>query len=204
VDDLVKYGISQKPIFGGEILEYDYQNAAKYDLDMTGKDFKGVLLGDVDPEGAAYQAGLREGDIITKLNGVDVNSESAFEEELSFRSPGDKITITYSRENKSNTVTVTLVNKYGEIGIVKRKIYNDAVIGANLEAVDYGVKVTKIKDGLFKTLGLPENYTIIQINRQRVKDPQAVIEFFTKYKGKVLLYGINSSKQQLPLQFYLQ
>ena len=204
VDDLVKYGVSQKPIFGGDVVEYDYQNAAKYDLDVTGKDFKGVLLGVVDQEGAAYQAGLREGDIITKLNGVDINSESAFEEELSFRSPGDKITITYSRENKSNTATVTLVNKNGETGIIKRKIYNDAVIGANLEAVDYGVKVTKIKDGLFKKLGLPENYTIIQINRQRVKDPQSVIEFFSKYKGKVLLYGVNSSKQELPLQFYLQ
>jgi serine protease Do len=66
------------------------------------------------------------------------------------------------------------------------------------------VKVTNIKDGLFKKLGLPENYTIIQINRQRVKDPQTVIEFFSKYKGKVLLYGVNSSKQELPLSFYLQ
>lgn len=204
IEDLIKYGVSQKSIFGGDILEYDYQNAAKYDLNVNGKDFKGVLLGDVDREGAAYQAGLREGDIITKLNGVDVNSESAFEEELSFRSPGDKIAITYLREDKTGTATVTLVNKNGETGIIKRKIYSDPVIGANLEAVDYGVKVTKIKDGLFKKLGLPENYTIIQINRQRVKDPQAVIEFFNKYKGKVLLYGVNSSKQELPLQFYLQ
>ncbi len=204
VDDLIKYGVSQKPIFGGNAIEYDYQNAAKYDLDITGKDLKGVLLGDVDRDGAAYASGLREGDIITKLNNVDINSESAFEEELSFHSPGDKITITYLRENKSGTTTVTLVNKAGDTNIIKRKIYNDALIGANLEAVDYGVKVTKIKDGLFKKLGLPENYTIIQINRQRVKDPEAVIEFFTKYKGKVLLYGINSSKQQLPLSFYLQ
>ena len=176
----------------------------KYDLDITGKDLKGVLLGDVDREGAAYASGLREGDIITKLNNVDINSESAFEEELSFHSPGDKITITYLRENKAGITPVTLVNKAGDTNIIKRRIYNDPLIGANLEAVDYGVKVTKIKDGLFKKLGLPENYTIIQINRQRVKDPEAVIEFFTKYKGKVLLYGVNSSKQQLPLSFYLQ
>ncbi len=204
VNDLIKYGVSQKPIFGGNAIEYDYQNAAKYDIDITGKELKGVLLGDVDRDGAAYTAGLREGDIITKLNSVDINSESAFEEELSFHSPGDKITITYLRDNKSGTATVTLVNKAGDTNIIKRKIYSDALIGANLEAVDYGVKVTKIKDGIFKKLGLPENYTIIQINRQRVKDPQAVIEFFTKYKGKVLLYGVNSSKQELPLSFYLQ
>lgn len=204
IDDLIKHGISQKPIFGGNVIEYDYQNAAKYDLDINGKDLRGVLLGDVDRDGAAHAAGLREGDIITKLNSVDINSESAFEEELSFHSPGDKINITYLRDNKTGAATVTLVNKAGGTSIIKRKFYNDAVIGANLEAVDYGVRVTKIKDGLFKKLGLPENFTIIQINRQRVSDPQAVIDFFNTYKGKAMLYGINSSKQQLTVPFYLQ
>ncbi len=204
VDDLVKYGVSQKPIFGGDVVEYDYQNAAKYGLDVVGKNFKGVLLGAVDREGAAHQAGLREGDIIIKINDTEINSESAFEEELSFRSPGDKIVVTYLRDDKPATATVTLVNKKGDTNIIKRKIFSDSAIGANLEAVDYGVKVTKIKDGLFKTLGLPENFIIIQINRQRVSDPQAVIEFFNKYKGKAILYGVNSSKQQVTLPFYLQ
>jgi hypothetical protein len=77
-------------------------------------------------------------------------------------------------------------------------------LGANLEAVEYGVKVSKIKNGLFKELNLPENYTIILINRQRVKDPQDVIDFFNKFKGRVLLQGLNSSKQEVPLQFYLR
>jgi hypothetical protein len=64
--------------------------------------------------------------------------------------------------------------------------------------------VNKIKDGLFKRLGVPENYTIISINRHRVKDPQEVIDFFNKYRGRVLVYGMNSSKQEYPLQFILQ
>lgn len=204
VDDLIKHGISQKSIFGGNVIEYDYQNASKFDLDINGKDLKGVLLGNVDSDGAAYKAGLQQGDIITKINAVEINSESGFEEELSFRSPGDKITITYVRENKTNNTTVTLVNKNGDTSIIKRKIYSDALIGANLEAVDYGVKVTKIKEGLFRKLGLPENFTIVQINRQRVQDPQAVIDFFSRYKGKAVLYGITGSKQQLTLPFYLQ
>jgi len=204
VEDLVKYGAPQKAIFGGNVIEYDFQNAKKYDLDVNVKEFRGVLLGSVDRNGAAANAGLQEGDIITKFNATEINSESAFEEELSYRYPGDKISIAYVREGKAGTASVTLLNKNGDSGIVKRKIISDATTGANLEAVDYGVKVSKLRDGIFKKIGLPENYTLTHINRQRVKDPQDVIDFFSKYKGRVLLYGFNSSRQELPLSFYLQ
>jgi S1-C subfamily serine protease len=204
VDDLIKHGVPQKALFGGKVIEYDYQNAQKYDLDPNTKEFKGVLIGKVDRAGAADDAGLQEGDIITKINNIEINSESAFEEELSYRYPGDKISVTFIRNNKTSTTTVTLLNKNGDTNLVKRKIYWDATVGANLEAVDYGVKVFKIKDGIFKRLGLQENYTIVYINRQRVKDPQDVIEFFSKYKGRVYMVGINSAKQEVPISFYLQ
>jgi hypothetical protein len=204
VDDLIKYGVSQKAMFGGTILEYDFQNAKKYDLNTNVKTFKGVLLGDVEREGAAYRAGLRPGDIITHVNQTEINSKSAFEEEISYHSPGDKVTIGFQREEKSSTAQVTLLNKSGETGLIKRKLYSDATLGATLEAVDYGVKIFKIKEGLFRKLNLPENYTIVSINRKRVKDPKEVVEFFNQYKGKVLLYGFNSSRQEVPISFYLQ
>ncbi|MBS1950425.1 MAG: HtrA protease/chaperone protein [Cytophagales bacterium] len=204
VDDLVKYGMPQKAIFGGNVDEYDFQNAKKYDLDVNIKEFKGVLLATVDKNGPAAQAGLLEGDVITQFNNRAINSESAFEEELSFRYPGDKITIAYIRNGKAGTANVTLVNKRGDTGIMKRKIVSDAVTGANLESVDYGVKVTKLRSGYFKQIGIPENYTITHINRQKVKDPQEIIDFFSKYKGRVLLYGFNSYKQEIPYSFILQ
>jgi S1-C subfamily serine protease len=204
VGDLIKFGVAQKAIFGGNVIEYDFQNAKKYDLDVNVKEFRGVLLGRVDRNGAAVKAGLEEGDIITKLNNTEINSESAFEEELSYRYPGDKITVTYVREGKQKTVEVTLLNKTGEVTTVKRVIIPDGTTGASLEAVDYGVKIFKIHDGLFKQAGLPENYTITHINRQRVKDPQDVIDFFKGYKGRVVLYGFTGTKQELPLSFYIR
>jgi S1-C subfamily serine protease len=203
VEDLVKYGVPQKAIFGGKVVEYDFQNAEKYGLNTNVKEFKGVLLGHVDKGNAAAKAGLQEGDVITKFNDVTINSESAFEEELSYHYPGDKANITFEREGKSTTTSVVLLNKYGETSIVRRKILDDGTLGAKLEAVDYGVKVFKIREGLFRRIGLPENYTIISINRQRVKDPKDVSEFFNQYKGRVILYGINSSRQEMPLSFIL-
>ncbi len=207
VGDIIKYGAVQKGIFGGSVVDYDYQNASKFGLDANVKNFKGVLLQGYEKNlavSAAREAGLRPGDIITKVNEVETNSESEFEEELSYRSPGDKITITYTRDHETRSVVVVLLNKYGDTNLIKRKFYSDATVGATMEEVDYGVKVFRIKDGLFKKLGIPENYIIISINRQRIKDPQDVVDFFNKYKGRVLLYGVTSSKQEMPLQFMLQ
>ncbi len=204
VEDLIKYGIVQKSFFGGNVAEYDFQNAEKYGLSTKVRHFNGVLLAELEKAGAAMKAGLKLGDIIVQINNLSINSKSEFEEELSHYSPGDQIEITYLRGEKSAKVTLTLVNRDGDTSLIKRKFYNDATLGATLEAVEYGVKTFKITGGLFKKIGIPENYTIISINRQRVKDPQEVIDFFNQYKGRVILYGVTSSKQELPLSFYLQ
>ncbi|MFN3839293.1 MAG: S1C family serine protease [Cyclobacteriaceae bacterium] len=204
-DDLVKYGVVQKALFGGNVIEYNFQNARKYDLKTDVETFKGVLVESLDKEGPALKAGLKPGDVIIKLNATEVNSQSAFEEELAYRYPGDRIVVTYIRENKTLTATITLVNKSGTTEIVKRKIFSSASLGAELEATDYGIKVFKIKDrSVLKQIGVPENFTIIAINRVKVREPEEVIDFFEKYKGRGYIYGVNSSKQQVEIPFIIR
>lgn len=204
-DDLVKYGTPQKAFIGGSVVEYNYENAKKYGLSTEIKNYTGVLLEQLDKDGPAIQAGLKLGDVITKVNSVFVNSQSEFEEELSYRYPGDKITLTYQRENKTLTANLTLVNQNGTTELIKRKILGDATLGAQLEATRYGVKVFKIKDNsLFKQIGIPENFTIIALNRQRVSDPAEVSDFFAKYKGRGYVYGVNSSRQQVEIPFVIR
>lgn len=204
VDDLIKFGVVQKALFGGNVVDYDFQNAKKYKLEVKGKSFSGVLLERVEEVGPASEAGLQPGDIITKINDKDINSTSAFEEELSYRYPGDRVNVTYTRNSKASTIPITLVNKAGTTEKVKRKIFTSSIMGAQLEATDYGVKVFKISDGYMKKLGVPENYTIISINRVRVNDPEEVNEFFEKYKGRVNLYGMNGARQAIPYNFILK
>ncbi len=201
-DDLVKYGVVQQSFIGGRVIEYNFENATKYDLSTTVKNFNGVLLESIEKTGPAIKAGLKPGDIITRINNTDVNTQSAFEEELSYHYPGDKISLTYIRDNKTATANVTLVNLNGTTDTIKRKIFTNASIGAQLEATQYGVKVFKIKDNsIFKKIGVPENFTIIAINRVRVKEPEEIVEFFGKYKGEGYLFGINSSRQQVEISF---
>jgi Do/DeqQ family serine protease len=203
--DLVKYGIVQRAVFGGRVVEYDYANAKKYDLDTRVENYRGVLLEAIDREGPAMLAGLKPGDVITRVNGADVNSQSAFEEELSYHYPGDKITITYLRDNKQSTATLTLVNTEGTTEIIRRNIVEARMLGAHLESTQYGVKVFRIADNsIFRQMGVPENFTIVAINRVRVKQPEEVVEFFKKFKGRGAIYGVNTSRQQIEIPFTIR
>jgi serine protease Do len=204
-NDLVKYGVVQKALIGGAVIEYNYENANKYNLDTKVKAYSGVLLESVDRTGPAADAGMKPGDVIIKVNNVAVNSQSEFEEELSFYNPGNKISVTYIRDGKQNVASMTLVNRNGTTDIIRRNIIANNSLGANFEATQYGVKVFGLKDsGVLKQIGVPENFTIVAINRVRVKEPEEVIEFFQKFKGRGYLYGINSSRQQVELPFTIR
>jgi serine protease Do len=204
-DDIVKYGIVQKAFFGGNVADYDFEHAKKYDLTTDVKAFNGVLLERLEKEGPAIDAGLKLGDVIIKVNNADVNTQSAFEEELGYHYPGDKINVTYLRDGKVSTTTVTLVNLAGGTTVIKREIFDASTLGARLEPTEYGVKVFQIKDNsVLKQIGMTENFTIIAINRVRVKDPEEIVDFFKKFKGRGEVYGVNSSRQQVQIPFILR
>ncbi len=205
VSDLVKYGVVQKALYGGNVVEYDYQNAEKYNLDTDVKKFNGVLLESIQKDGPANNANLKPGDIITKINETPINSKSEFEEVIGYRYPGDKINVTYIRNKKTATSQLTLTNRNGGTDIIKREIVKSAALGVEMEATEYGVKVFKIQDGsVLKQIGISENFTIIAINRERVKDPREVEKFFENYRGRGYIYGINSIKQQREIPFTIR
>jgi serine protease Do len=204
-NDLVKYGVVQKALIGGSVIEYNYENANKYRLDTSVKSFSGVLLESVDKTGPAADAGLKPGDVITRINNTTVNTQSEFEEELSFFNPGNKITLTYLRDGKQGNTSLTLVNRNGTTEVIRRNVVTNNALGAQFEATQYGVKVFGIKDSsVLKQIGVSENFTIVAINRVRVKEPEEVIEFFQKFRGRGYIYGINAARQQMELPFTIR
>lgn len=68
----------------------------------------GVALVSVVRGGAADEAGLRAGDIITKIDDAEVTTITSLSEALASEEPGEKVTVSYTRGDDSGTADVTL------------------------------------------------------------------------------------------------
>jgi putative serine protease PepD len=72
----------------------------------------GVPLQSVAEGGAAAQAGLQAGDVVTKINDFETTSSEGLIAAVRFYPPGTEVTVTYTRDGGSpQTVTVTLGTK---------------------------------------------------------------------------------------------
>jgi serine protease Do len=74
----------------------------------TEKAEEGVTITSVSDESGADKAGLKEGDVITKLNDSKINSPEELTKTIGKFNPEDKITITYKRDKKEQKTTATL------------------------------------------------------------------------------------------------
>ncbi|WP_244207347.1 S1C family serine protease, partial [Streptomyces swartbergensis] len=68
----------------------------------------------VEPGGPAAKAGLKSGDVITKLDDRVIDSGPTLIGEIWTHKPGDKVTITYERGGKEHTVELTLGSRIGD------------------------------------------------------------------------------------------
>ena len=108
-----------------------------------------------------------------------VSSGAEMQEQVSRYKPGDKITVTYLRDNKEVTSNVTLKNKAGNYDVVKSEIATDK-LGADLVTLDpkkakeYGIAggviVRKIKaEGVFeKQSRMKDGFIILKVNNKSV------------------------------------
>ena len=179
VDDLIKYGTVQRGFLG-----LSYMNAS----DMAEEDKKragipsnaeGIYTSDVSLEGAAYAAGIRKGDVIKSIDGVEISSGAELQGVISRYKPGDKLPVIYLRNGKENTVSVTLKNKAGNFETVKQDASIDA-LGADLvtlelkKAREYGIPggvvVKRINEGaLNDQTRMKDGFVILKINEKTIK-----------------------------------
>jgi len=104
---LIKTGKPVYPVIGASVSLEEGTGAKITEQGASGSDA-------VTPNGPAAKAGLKPGDVITKLDDRVIDSGPTLIGEIWTHKPGDTVKLTYTRDGKQQTAEVTLGQREGD------------------------------------------------------------------------------------------
>jgi S1-C subfamily serine protease len=107
---LIRSGQVARPFLGVSVQAINRSISSYYNLrDENGNLLEtGVLIVEVSPRTAAAQAGLQAGDVILRLNDMQLGADQPLANALTNFKPGDTVTLTIVRDGRTQQVQVTL------------------------------------------------------------------------------------------------
>lgn len=215
-DDFIKFGRVKRGLIGITFRELSPAVAKELEINEV----NGLHVSEVVPKGAADEAGIKAGDVITKLDGRTITSSSDLQERIYRLRPGDKVKLTYKRDGKERDVTVTLKEDTRAAGREAEKenaaersateIYNK--LGAGFVPADNakkkelgissGVVVTQVhQDGLFDYFNVQRGLVITHVNGQPVNSADDVEGALAKSeRGIIHIVGVPQRGSRVELR----
>lgn len=199
--DIRQYGTVQRAVLGASVRELDAKIAKEKDITAVKS---GLLIASVNDMSTAKELGLQEDDVITAINGVNVANHAQLVEQLNKFRPGDKVTVTYYRNNKKIEKTATLRNQTGSTSITKKGDFSElgcAFMKLTAETktrlgISNGVQVKGLKAGAIRDAGVKEGFIITAVNDVPVNSSEDVEQVYNsvmkdsdEYKA-LILYGV--------------
>ncbi len=194
--DIVEYGSVQRAYLGVSIRDMDQALAKELALDRP----RGVYVNGLTEGGAAADAGLKKGDVITRVGSIAVNNVPQLQEQVGKFKPGDRLPVTVLREGDERVMELTLRGREGNVEATKARNDRMESMGAELRSASNeelsalrlksGVKVSAVNGGKFRASGIREGFIITRIDQQLVSTPADVEKAIAGKRGGVLVEGV--------------
>jgi Do/DeqQ family serine protease len=194
VNDIVEFGDVKRGYLG---IQYASDLSEEQMKQLGIKEGEGVYVSAVPTDGGAYAAGIKKGDIITKVNNNPVTTGLEMSAQIASYRPDDKVQISYLRGGKEYNATVTLKSK---VSSVEALTSAGDIIGAELSNLDSkkadeydvsgGVVVKKIKEGgKLSETKMDEGFVITSVNGRSIKSIDDLSKILNSAVGTVKLEG---------------
>ena len=197
--DLKKYGVVQRGFLGVSIRNMDSKLAEEKGYKV--KD--GVYVEAVTDNGAADKAGIKKGDVIRTIDGVQVTTSAELQEIIGRKTPGDVIKVGIVRDGHKDMVfDVHLTNKEGNESIISKEdqdVLN--VLGITIKNADSktlkklnlsnGVEVVEVGEGVIsKHTNMRKGFIITKVDNENVKDAEQFSKIMKGKSGGVMIEGV--------------
>lgn len=207
VEDLIKFGVVQRGWLGVSIASVNSDFVKRFSLEVN----EGAYISGFAARSSAKDAGIKEGDVVVKINETPIRSSSALIETVGSHRPGDKLNITVNRDGKEITYPVVLKNRDGNEQAIKREEKSGyASLGVELQDVDAkelkaldltsGVKIKSLANGKLSTTAIREGFIVTKINDKPVKSVKEFNEVM-KSKNAGDLVILTGTYADLPREF---
>jgi Do/DeqQ family serine protease len=208
VEDLLQFGVVQRGWLGVSIGSVNSELVKQHDLTVN----EGAFISAFADASSAKEAGLKEGDVVVKIDEAPIRSNTALIEYIGRKRPGDKVNVTVNRKGKEVTVPVVLKNREGKTGTVKPEERDGlAALGIELEEIDgkvlknlditNGVRVKELGNGkLARYTEIREGFIITKVNDTPVKSVKDFNETLKKKKSGELII-LSGTYEDLPREF---
>ena len=191
-EDLIEYGNVQKGLLGVSGSALNAELAQKFDV----KETQGFLIGEVIEGMGASEAGLQRGDIIKKVDDVKINTFSDLTGYLSTKRPGEKVEVSYSRDNTKNKIKVTLkkTNTTQFLGMYLTNMNSEQKEYFDL---DEGVIIKELGNQRLYRYGVDEGFVLLEINNKKIKDVADVDAVDFDSLSSILFLKPNGEKERI-------
>jgi serine protease Do len=186
-EQLIKNGKVEHGYLGININDVTPDNSHFFNL----KNASGAIVAQVSPDSPAGKGGIRQGDVVTEVNGQKVDNASALQVAVSQMSPGTPLKVSIMRDGKPMTLDLT-VGQYhargeeasnegghgqqkGKIGLAVADLNGDVRQQFNVPETVHGVVVQQVRPGSpADDAGLQPGDVIMEVDR---KPAQSASEF---------------------------
>lgn len=196
VDDILEFGTVQRAFIGVSIRDLNGKLASEKGLSVS----EGAYVNGLSKDGAAHDAGIREGDIIVAVNGLKVKNVPELQEKIGEYRPGDVAQITVLRDDELRKFDVELRNRNGDTELISREADLMVQLGADLQPLNSeqltklgllsGLQVRNLSNGKLKGAGIKEGFIITRVDRKPVQSAADVMSALSKKDGGVLIEGV--------------
>lgn len=203
-EQLVKTGKVNRGYIG---IEMDLQGVTPDKAKFFGLEKNhGVIITRVMDDSPASKGGLKDGDVIIKMNDQEVKNNQSFRTSVAQLEPGTKIELTVIRNNEQKELTITIgslndselaqAETTEKVGLAVSDVDSETSEQFGYK-VGEGVVVTKVSRGsIAERSGIRPGMLIVSVNRQKVKSAREFNAIMKKAKDKVLLLIRNEDYQQ--------